>query len=71
MRKLHSYSWSYISVVPIARGCPCIGIECIACTEQNDYYIFAIKALLKMAPGQSQKDIMVIFGDGILSSFIL
>ncbi len=63
--------WNNIYFNCGSNGSPrCIAEE-IACVQRNDEYIFAVKAMFKMAPGWPSDDVFSVFEDGILCSAIL
>lgn len=71
-RRMNCYDWPYISLVVIdANGSPRVAAEGIACTERHDAYVAGVNALLKMSPGRTRDDVLVVFADGALNPDIL
>ncbi len=61
-QKLNSFEWPYISIVACdSNGSPRCVAEGIACVERNEAYIFAVKAMLEMAPGRSCDKVLQYF----------
>ena len=71
-RQLNSYEWPYISIVAMdSNGSPRVVAEGIACTERNEAYVAAVRALLAMSPGRTNENVLAVFADGALNENIL
>ena len=71
-RKLNSYEWPYISIVAMdSNGSPRVVAEGIACTERHAAYVTAVRSVLDMSPGRTNKEVFAVFADGALNHTIL